>query len=266
MLPTPSDSVAQGDRPPFGLPTVLRFARFRVIYISLALISLQVRRETAQTAKGWPFLLLPSFAVALLRLPATINHTRVFPRPLAATNNAETRDLGLKTRGGTPNCTPVVARLGIPLAASYQGAMRALSKVANSARARPRKTVIGRTDRFDRFLLFSASPECQMEGRFQAMAENCGNRSRAVSQSCGQPLRTTQSDSVGNIQNGLQVASSREADLPAHSQPSAKPLCVSKSEQKSPLARIRGFLIYYLNFTRKSVQLTKWLLTTLQAL
>ena len=33
-----------------------------------------------------------------------------------------------------------------------------------------------------------------------------------------------------------------------------------------PLARIRRFLIYYLNFTHKSVQLTKWLLTTLQAL
>ena len=28
-----------------------------------------------------------------------------------------------------------------------------------------------------------------------------------------------------------------------------------------PLARVRGFLIYYLNFTRKSVQLTMWLLT-----
>ena len=34
-------------------------------------------------------------AVALLRLSATINQTRMFPRPLAAINNAETRDLGL---------------------------------------------------------------------------------------------------------------------------------------------------------------------------
>ena len=104
LLPTLSDSVVQGDRPPFGLPTVLRFARFRVIYISLALISLQVRRETAQTAKGWPFLLLPSFADALLRLPAAIDHTHMFPRPLAATNNAETRDLGLITRGMCGRC------------------------------------------------------------------------------------------------------------------------------------------------------------------
>ena len=37
-----------------GLPTVLRFARFRVIGFSLALNGLQVRRETAQIAKGWP--------------------------------------------------------------------------------------------------------------------------------------------------------------------------------------------------------------------
>ena len=38
-------------------------------------------------------------AIALLRLPATINQTHMFPQPLAATNNAETRDLGLMTRG-----------------------------------------------------------------------------------------------------------------------------------------------------------------------
>ena len=39
----------------FGLPTVLRFARFRVTGILVALIELMVSRETAQTAKGWPF-------------------------------------------------------------------------------------------------------------------------------------------------------------------------------------------------------------------
>ena len=39
----------------FGLPTVLRFARFRVTGILVALIGLMVSRETAQTAKGWPF-------------------------------------------------------------------------------------------------------------------------------------------------------------------------------------------------------------------
>ena len=30
---------------------------------------------------------------------ATINWTRVYPKPLATINNAEMRDLGLKTRG-----------------------------------------------------------------------------------------------------------------------------------------------------------------------
>ncbi len=47
---------------PLGLPPVLRFARFRVMSISLALIGLSVRRETAQTAKGWP-----SFRASLSR-------------------------------------------------------------------------------------------------------------------------------------------------------------------------------------------------------
>ena len=42
------------NRSPFGLPTVLRFARFRARDISLSVIGLQVRRETAQIAKGWP--------------------------------------------------------------------------------------------------------------------------------------------------------------------------------------------------------------------
>ena len=100
LLTTLSDSGARGDRPPFGLPTVLRFARFRAIGIQLALISIQVRRETAQTAKGWPFFLLPSSAVALFRVSATVNMAHVFPRPFAASNNAETRDRGLNTRGG----------------------------------------------------------------------------------------------------------------------------------------------------------------------
>ena len=47
---------------PFGLPTVLRFAQFRVIGISMPLIGLQVHRETAQIAKGWP-----SFRTSLTR-------------------------------------------------------------------------------------------------------------------------------------------------------------------------------------------------------
>ena len=38
----------------FGRPTFLRFARFRAICISLSVIELLARRETAQSAKGWP--------------------------------------------------------------------------------------------------------------------------------------------------------------------------------------------------------------------
>ena len=44
MLPTP-----------FGLPSFLRFARFRAIGIPLAMMGLEVHRETAQNAKAWPF-------------------------------------------------------------------------------------------------------------------------------------------------------------------------------------------------------------------
>ena len=40
---------------PLGLVTVLRFVRLRVMDISLSASGLQVRRETAQIAKGWPF-------------------------------------------------------------------------------------------------------------------------------------------------------------------------------------------------------------------
>ena len=82
----------------FVLPTVLRFARFCVIDISLALIGLTVRRETAQIAKGWPFS-VPVSRGRAPSLPATINRTHMFPRPLTTINNAATRDLGLKTHG-----------------------------------------------------------------------------------------------------------------------------------------------------------------------
>ena len=51
---TLSDCVAGSLAAPFGLPTFLRFARFRIVGISLSVIGLQVRRETAQIAKGWP--------------------------------------------------------------------------------------------------------------------------------------------------------------------------------------------------------------------
>ena len=70
LLPPLSDELAVT---PVGLPTFLRFARFRVIGISLSVIGLQVRRETVQSAKGWPSFPCQPLAVALVRLTATIN-------------------------------------------------------------------------------------------------------------------------------------------------------------------------------------------------
>ena len=113
-------------------------------------------------------------AVALLRLPVTINQTHVFPQPLVTTDNAETRDLGLKTRGGCalpepharislglsgipnnpsasceaagcrassdrPSLFPAVARLSVSLVVSGQGTMCILLTVADMERARPRE-------------------------------------------------------------------------------------------------------------------------------
>ena len=46
-------------------------------------------------------------AVALLRLPSTINRTRVFPQSLATISNTETRDRGLKTCGAV-RCHQVI--------------------------------------------------------------------------------------------------------------------------------------------------------------
>ena len=123
----------------FCLPMVLRFARFRIMDISLSMIGLQVRRETAQIAKGWPFSVPASRisperecasceagamrGVALLRLPTTINQTCVFPHPLATADNVETRDLGLKARGVLrhPRTTPPRSRVcGVSLFAYDQ--------------------------------------------------------------------------------------------------------------------------------------------------
>ena len=45
--------------------------------------------------------------------------------------------------------------------AHEQGIMRTLLIVTDTERARPRRSVTGSVARFDRFLLFSASPECK---------------------------------------------------------------------------------------------------------
>ena len=165
----------------FGLPTVLRFARFRVIGISLALTGLQVRRETAQIAKCWPSFrsgLTRSRSFVYLRQPTDrawpLDHRFQLMTP-------QTRDLGLKIRGVLYDARhtehmPAVARLNVPLVARDQGAKCALSigadrrksatpriapasQLAHSRSGDMRKMVTGTVANFDRFLLFSASPE-----------------------------------------------------------------------------------------------------------
>ena len=77
--------------PPIGLPTFLRFARFRAICILLPTIGLQVCRETAQSAKGWPFLLFRGRAPATICNNQPDTHAPSTPR---RKRNAETRDRG----------------------------------------------------------------------------------------------------------------------------------------------------------------------------
>ena len=90
----------------------------------------------------------------------------------------------------TPRHTPAVARLSVPLAAKDQGTKCTLSMVADTERARPRKTVTARMAKFDRFLLFSASLGCQVQavsGRWPKTAEIDQGKE---GQSCGLPSPT----------------------------------------------------------------------------
>ena len=149
-----------------------------------SLFELQLRPEIAESGQITPSFPVQPSAVALLWLPATINQAHVFPRPVATVNNAETRDLGLMTREGCgmpansrpwtddtrrdpPERIHAVARLSVPLAARDQGTKCALLMVADRERARPRKSVTGRMAKFDRFPLFSASLERQLNTVFR---------------------------------------------------------------------------------------------------
>ena len=187
------------------LSTTLAFQRFCGLrgFASWAFqcssIGHRVLRETAQTAKAWPF----SVPASRGRAPAvTCNnqHDARAPPTSRQKQNAETRDLGLKTCGVRARALmclqPAVARLVIPLAASYQGLKRALSTVADSAGARPRKMVTGRMANFDRFLLFSASLECKQKVALGQWPKTAEIDQASEGQSCGQPPHTTLSDSV----------------------------------------------------------------------
>ena len=67
--------------------------------ISLSASGLQVRRETAQKVGH---LSVPASRGRALALSATVDMTLVFPLPLAAITNAETRDRGMGAQGYAP--------------------------------------------------------------------------------------------------------------------------------------------------------------------
>ena len=172
-----------------GLPTVLRFARFRVIGFSLALNGLHVRRETAQIAKGWP-----SFRTSPTR-------SRV---------------------------------CGVSLLAHEQGIMRTLLIATDTERARPRRSVTGSVARFDRFLLFSASPECKWKvvlGNSRKLRKSIKGRQAKGCVEVGISALTRQQSRtvLFKMRSGREGAVNREANLPARSPPPAKPLCVAQN-------------------------------------
>ena len=61
---------------PFGLPTLDRFPQFSAMIQKRTSIGIQVMPKTAEIDQPWPFLLLPSSAVALLHyLQPSKKHT-----------------------------------------------------------------------------------------------------------------------------------------------------------------------------------------------
>ena len=114
-------------------------------------------------------------AVALLRLSATINQIRMFPRPRATINDDETRDLELKTLGvlryetrRTPHLRSRVC--GISLETKSQGIMCALLTVADSERARTREAGTGRWPTFCGLCRFAPTPKLNLH-QMRAMRE-----------------------------------------------------------------------------------------------
>ena len=99
-------------RTDFSLPLLDRFPLFSAIVRERPFIVIQVPPKTAEIDQTWPLFPLPSSAVALFQLPATINQTRVYPQHLATTKNAETRDLGLKIRGAELRVQGSLRRIG----------------------------------------------------------------------------------------------------------------------------------------------------------
>ena len=105
------------------------------------------------------------------------------------------------------------------------GILCALLTVADTERARPRKTVTGRMARFDRFLLFSASLQCQWNATSGHWPKTAEIDQASEGQSCGQPPRATPSDSViTQWKSGEETAGEPRNETSKHT-PRPKPLC-----------------------------------------
>ena len=121
---------------------------------------------------------------------------------------------------------------GVSLLAHDQGTMCILLTVSDAERARPRKMVTGRTARFDRFPLFSASLECKQKvtlGQWPKTAEidqaSEGQRVRTTSfyifYTSTRPPQHSRTVSL-QMKSGREGAVNREANLPAYSSPPPK--------------------------------------------
>ena len=73
-----------------------------------------------------------------------------------------------------------------------------LLTVADMERAQPREMVTGRMAKFDRFLLFSASPEKHLFGKSGHRPKTAEIDQALEGQGVGQPLSPTLSDSIGS--------------------------------------------------------------------
>ena len=114
---------------------------------------------------------------------------------------------------------------GLSLFASDQGILRTLLTVADTERTRPRKMVTARMARFDRFLQFSASPQCQWNATFGQWPKTAEIDQAPEGQSCGQPPRATQSDSVITQWNSGEETAGEPRSKPPSTLRRPKPLC-----------------------------------------
>ena len=165
MLPTP-----------FGLPSFLRFARFRVIGIPLAMMGLEVHRETAQNAKAWPFFrsILSRSRSCVYLQPSTQYAWSLDLSPQSITLRRAT--LGKNTGVGTfvsattAETESAHVRRTLLAAGGFGGDTSLLRCTFAPVRGTPWPGLID-------FCCFRHHLDAIVR-HFTAMAENCGNRSR----------------------------------------------------------------------------------------